>query len=67
MYGRTREAKALEEAIILTTPGPETKQMEMEEAEVREGGDMRGSQRKRALQYPQRRRTRNKINWPKFS
>ena len=67
MYGRSREAKALGEAIILTTPAPETMMMEMEAEEVREGGDMRGNQWKRALQYPQRRRRRNIIFWPKFS
>ena len=68
MYGRTREAKALEESIILTTPGPETMMMmEMEAEKVREGGDMRGNQRKRALPYTQRRRTRSRFNWPKFS
>ena len=67
MYGRSREAKALEETIFLTTPGPVTMMMEMVEEEVREGGDMRGNQRKRALPYTQRRRTRNRINWPKLS
>ena len=66
MYGRTREAKTLEEAIFLTTPAPEMMIMkEMEE--ISEDGDREGQQRKRALPHTQRRRIRHKIKWPQFS
>ena len=62
MYGRGREAKALEEAIILTTPGPETGP----EESVSHSDTHRRSQRKRDLPYNRRRRTKKKINWAEF-
>ena len=57
MYGRTREAKNLEEAIFLTTPAPE-----MIMKEITEDGDREGQQRKRVPP-----RIRQIIKWPQFS
>ena len=66
MYGRTREAKTLEEAIFLTTPAPEMIMIMKEMEEISEDRDRR-EPRKRALPHTQRRRTRHKIKWPQFS
>ena len=64
MYGRTRESKALEEAIILTTPAPDTI---LETEIISEGAKIRNNQRRRALPHYQRRRTKNEIFWSRFS
>ena len=67
-YGRSREAKTLEESIFLTTPAPEMRMImkEMEEELSSEDGARR-QQRKRALPHTQRRRTKLKIKWSQFS
>ena len=48
MYGRTREAKNLEEAIFLTTPAPEMR-MIMKEMEEETEEDSRGREHCRTL------------------